>query len=237
MYCVMMPEGSQCSGGCWRGGWGKDTEPPGPDKGQRAPLDGLNDGSSLSHSWRVGPPARVRASRVAWCRSGCETPGNRADLSARPSSFLPPSPDLTSPPLPSHWSRGCLSQDGVPFPHKTLSLGGKEGPCPVSSGFIGLWVRMEELHAKAGGKAATLRRGPESPWPLLVAHNSGSPSASLQRSTTCLMVQGLPVMGDVCIVTPVPPALGDGPSFTFQLLWPPVIMYNPDLELMPRVWS
>ena len=182
------------------------------------------------------PPGFVQAE---WPGAGLgvKPPGNRADLSARPSSFLPPSPDLTSPPLPSHWSRGCLSQDGVPFPHKTLSLGGKEGPCPVSSGFIGLWVRMEEPHAKAGRKAATLRRGPESPWPLLVAHNSGSPSASLQRITTCLMVQGLPVMGDVCIVTPVPPALGDGPSFTFQLLWPPVIMYNPDPELMPCVWS
>ena len=97
------------------GGRGKDTEPPGPDKGQRAPLDGLNDGSSLSHSQRVEPPARARASRVAWCRPWCETPRGlgTGQTSARPSSFLPPSPDLTSPPLPSHWSRGSCSQDGV----------------------------------------------------------------------------------------------------------------------------
>ena len=135
------------------GGRGKDTEPPGPDKGQRAPLDGLNDGSSLSHSQRVEPPARARASRVAWCRPWCETPRGlgTGQTSARPSSFLPPSPDLTSPPLPSHWSRGSCSQDGVPFLHKTLSLGGKEGPWPIPSGFIGREDRGAARKGGAGG--------------------------------------------------------------------------------------
>lgn len=232
----MMPEGSQCSGG-GGGGDGVGTRSlPGPTKDREPRWTGLMTGpaSLTPGEWSL-PPGLVQAE---WPGAGLGVkPLGTGQTSARPSSFLPPSPDLTSPPLPSHWSRGCLFQDGVPSPHKTLSLGGKEGPCPVPSGFTGLRVRTEEPHAKAGGKAATSRRGPESPWPVLAACTSGFPSASLRWSTTCLMVQGLPVMGDVCIVTPVPPALGDGPSFTFQLLWPPVIMHNPDPELMPRVWS
>ena len=38
--------------------WSNDTEPPGPDKGQRARLDSLNDGSrllSLAARWSLLP--------------------------------------------------------------------------------------------------------------------------------------------------------------------------------------
>ena len=115
----------------------------------------------------------------------------------------------------------------------------RKAPGPFHQALLG--ERTEEPHAKAepgagggGRETATLRRGPESPPPILVARTSGSPSTLLRWSTACLTVQGLPVMGDVCIVTPVPPVLGDGPSFTFQLLWPPVIMHNPDPELLFR---